>query len=396
MVLTRQSTRASSMASQLQAITVETSTGSTCKPRKKRTKVSEDESQETTSSSKPKRARKLKPEVDKSEFLPRAQSQWKVGAHVSAAGGVENAVLNAASIGANSFALFLKSQRKWESPPLSNESITEFKRLMKELGYESRMVLPHGSYLINLGNPDAAKREKSFACFLDDLKRCEALGLELYNFHPGSTVGETSVETSLSLIADCINRAHVETSRVTVVLENMAGAGNIIGSDFGHLAGIIKLVKDKLRVGVCLDTCHAFAAGYDIRTKDGWNMTLTKFDEQIGLKYLCGMHLNDSKTEYNSKKDRHENIGLGHLGLLSFVHILNDPRTQNIPLILETPSFEQAKEIWGTEISVLQRVSGEGNVCHHNGTTKEGEHLVDIDALVNQLKKSVLNGAKRN
>ncbi|KIM36491.1 hypothetical protein M413DRAFT_449185 [Hebeloma cylindrosporum] len=305
-----------------------------------------------------KRGKTKKKEVDPSLFLERVKGPWKVGAHVSAAGGVENAVTNAIAIGANAFALFLKSQRKWTSRQLSDNSVSEFKKNMKEFGYGNRMVLPHGSYLINLGNPDDKKREKSYDCFLDDLKRCEELDLELYNFHPGSTVGQTTTESSFSLIAECINRAHEETRGVTVVLENMAGGGNIIGSEFSHLAGIIKLVRDKIRVGVCLHTCHAFAAGYDIRTQEGWDLTVKQFDEQIGLKYLCGMHLNDSKTQHNSKKDRHENIGLGYLGLASFRHILSDPRTQNIPLILETPSFEQPAEVWGTEISVLQRLSG--------------------------------------
>ncbi|KAF8886870.1 xylose isomerase-like protein [Gymnopilus junonius] len=301
--------------------------------------------------------------IDTSDFLPRAETPWKVGAHVSAAGGVENAVVNAASIGANAFALFVKSQRKWTSPPMKDESVREFKKRMKDFGYTSRMVLPHGSYLLNLANPDEDKREKSYECFLDDLKRCEALGLELYNFHPGSTVGATTTEASLGHIADCINRAHKETTVITTVLENMAGAGNIIGGNFAHLAGIIERVEDKSRVGICLDTCHSFAAGYDIHTKEGWNLTsfifsVTKFEEEVGLKYLRAMHLNDSKTPCNSRKDRHENIGLGHLGLQAFHHVLTNPRTQNIPLILETPTFDNNRAVWGTEIAVLNRLSG--------------------------------------
>ncbi|KDR69206.1 hypothetical protein GALMADRAFT_104145 [Galerina marginata CBS 339.88] len=337
--------------------------------------------------SKPNEKRKKKAKnaaVDTDDFLPRVDSPWKVGAHVSAAGGVENAVANAAAIGATAFALFLKSQRKWESPPLQDTSVTEFKKRMKEFGYSPRVVLPHGSYLINLGNPDIEKREKSYACFLDDLKRCEDLGLELYNFHPGSTVGQATLSTSIGHIAECINRAHKETSVVTVVLENMAGAGNIIGSEFSHLAGIIEQVEDKMRVGVCLDTCHAFAAGYDIRTQEGWNSTITKFDHQVGLKYLCGMHLNDSKTTYNSRRDRHENIGLGHLGLLAFQHILTDPCTQNIPLILETPNFEQPAAVWGKEIEVLHRISDS-----KRQTSPNSDSVLDVEALVQEVKDSV-------
>ncbi|PFH45140.1 hypothetical protein AMATHDRAFT_51787 [Amanita thiersii Skay4041] len=288
---------------------------------------------------------------------------WKVGAHVSAAGGVENAVLNAAAIGANAFALFLKSQRKWSSPALSSESISLFKSRLQEYDYSSKVVLPHGSYLINLGNPDpgsngpSEKRHKSYECFLDDLRRCELLGLELYNFHPGSTVGAISTQECISLIAECINRAHKETKFVTTVIENMAGAGNVIGSDFAHLGAIIEKVENKSRVGVCLDTCHMFAAGYDIRTSEGWQTMLKGFDEQVGLSYLRGMHLNDSKADLGSKRDRHDNIGLGFLGIRTFRHILSDDRVQGIPLILETQDFEQPKEVWGTEIQTLQQLS---------------------------------------
>ncbi|KAK2459507.1 hypothetical protein APHAL10511_008491 [Amanita phalloides] len=283
---------------------------------------------------------------------------WKVGAHVSSAGGIENSVLNAAAIGANAFALFLKSQRKWNGPPLSNESISLFKSRLKEYDYSTRVILPHGSYLVNLGNPDAAKREKSYECFIDDLKRCEQLGLELYNFHPGSTVGAISTEGCISNIAGSINRAHKETEHVTIVLENMAGSGNVIGSDFAELGGIIGLVEDKSRVGVCLDSCHMFAAGYDIRTKGGWDKMLTEFDQKVGLSYLRGMHLNDSKVDVGSRRDRHENIGLGFLGIRTFAHILSDPRVQGIPLILETPTFEKPEEVWGKEIQVLNSLAG--------------------------------------
>ncbi|KAJ3767089.1 AP endonuclease [Lentinula raphanica] len=300
--------------------------------------------------------------IDLSCLPERVSSKWKVGAHVSAAGGVENAVLDAAKIGANAFALFLKSQRKWSSPPLSEASISSFKSRMKELSYSSKHVLPHGSYLINLGNPDAEKRERSYECFLDDLQRCDLLGLELYNFHPGSTVGLVDPSTSMTHIADCINRSHKDTpgSKVVVVLENMAGSGNVIGSDFAHLGEIINQVEDKSRVGVCLDTCHMFAAGYDIRTKEGWNSTVESFDSHVGLKYLRGMHLNDSKTQVGSKKDRHDNIGVGHLSIQTFALILTDPRMQDIPLVLETPSHEGSSknwDVWIKEIEVLNALS---------------------------------------
>ncbi|KAF8801692.1 AP endonuclease [Phlegmacium glaucopus] len=316
---------------------------------------------------------------DATTSLKRVDSPWKVGAHVSAAGGVENTVTNAIAIGANAFALFLKAHRKWTSPSLTPQSILEFKKRMKQYGYANNMVLPHGNYLINLGNPDSDKREKSYECFLDDLKRCEELGLELYNFHPGSTVGATSTENSIAFIAECINRAHKATKTVKTVMENMAGAGNVIGSKFSDLAGIIAKVEDKTRIGVCIDTCHAFAAGYDIKTKEGWDATMIKFDEEIGLKYLCGMHLNDSKAACNSKKDRHQNIGLGLLGFSAFQYILQDPRTRNIPLILETPTFEQPNEIWSKEIGILQAFT------NAPGAIKSE----DLNSLVQKLKSVV-------
>ncbi|KDQ61279.1 hypothetical protein JAAARDRAFT_191370 [Jaapia argillacea MUCL 33604] len=336
------------------------------------------------------RKKKGKSEVEPNpvDFPVRVSSPWKVGAHVSAAGGVENSITNAALIGANAFALFLKSQRKWTGPPLKSDSIAKFKSRLETFGYSPCHILPHGSYLVNLGNPDDEKREKSYQCFLDELVRAEQLGLTLYNFHPGSTVGLTTMENSISLIAQCLNRAHKETKSVVTVIENMAGSGNVIGSSFKDLGDIIKQVEDKARVGVCLDTCHMFAAGYDIRTKQGWISMITQFDEEVGLKYLRGMHLNDSKAQLASKKDRHENIGLGHLSLRAFHHILTDERVQNIPLILETPSQEN-NDIWIKEVEILNRLStlkldepkdagGEGD---------EGGQL--LDAMMEEIKEVV-------
>ncbi|KAF9448286.1 AP endonuclease [Macrolepiota fuliginosa MF-IS2] len=346
----------------------------------------------------PSRRAKVKHVSKPETFIPRVKSLWKVGAHVSASGGVENAVTNAAKIGANAFALFLKSQRKWTSPALTEESIKLFKERMKEHEYSAEVVLPHGSYLINLGNPDQDKREKAFECFLDDLKRCELLGLKYYNFHPGSTVGNATKEESISLIAQCINRAHRETKYVVTVVENMAGAGNAIGGDFMDLHGIINEVEDKSRVGVCLDTCHTFASGYDLRTETAWNEMMTKFDEQVGLSYLRGMHLNDSKTELGSKKDRHENIGLGFLALGTFRHLMNDPRVQNIPMILETPSFELPVDVWAKEIAVLQQLSATTTKSKDNGEALRsviGEARTD-EALTDVVKAAVriAEGAK--
>ncbi|KAH0826901.1 xylose isomerase-like protein [Lanmaoa asiatica] len=333
-----------------------------------------------------------------SDFTPRVSSAWKVGAHVSAAGGVENTVVNAARVRrvssllcfvlsgnnlmyprrANAFALFVKSQRKWSSPPLTDENVASFKARMNEFGYDPEYVLPHGSYLINLANPDEAKREKSYECFLDDLKRCERLGLMLYNFHPGSTVGNATKDESISFVAQCLNRAHKETSSVITVIENMASAKNIIGSQFTELRNIIEQVEDKSRVGVCLDTCkHSIQRGTAYMTL----LIVATFDEQVGLSYLRGMHLNDSKTPLGSKKDRHENIGLGTLKLSAFLTILSDPRVQNIPLILETPTFE-AMEVWECEIKVLNMLSevgaGSGACVEEERHTRKEEILREM------------------
>ncbi|EJD35058.1 AP endonuclease [Auricularia subglabra TFB-10046 SS5] len=302
--------------------------------------------------------RAKKAAADEAPLPVRVQSAWKVGAHVSAAGGVENAVLNAARIGAGAFALFLKSQRKWVSPPLQQANADAFTAAMKAHGYAPEHVLPHGSYLLNLGNADKAKREQSYGCFLDDLKRCEQLGLLLYNFHPGSTVGACTVAEACGTIAASLNRAHKETARVVTVLENMAGQGNVVGSRFEDLRDIIALVEDKSRVGVCLDTCHMFAAGYDIRTAEAYEKTMAEFDAVVGRQYLRGMHLNDSKGDLACKKDRHENIGLGKLGLRAFAHVMRDARARGVPLVLETPN-EDDPGVWAVELGVLHELVGD-------------------------------------
>ncbi|KAG9313328.1 xylose isomerase-like protein [Chiua virens] len=354
--------------------------------------VEPDESEQTDADVSPtKRPRKAGRKKDHripkpSDFHSRVSSAWKVGAHVSAAGGVENAVVNAARVRANAFALFVKSQRKWSSPQLTDESVTSFKARMIEFGYDPKHVLPHGSYLINLANPDKAKREKSYECFLDDLQRCERLGLMYYNFHPGSTVGNATKEESISHIAQCLNRAHKETSFVVTVIENMCGHGNVIGSQFTDLRGVIEQVEDKSRVG-----------GYDISTKAGWDTTMAIFDDQVGLSYLRGMHLNDSKTPLGSKKDRHENIGLGTLGLSAFLTILSDPRVQNIPLILETPTFE-AVEVWEREIQVLNTLSEVGAASVVNAKDEGGTVGERLNRLVGDIQNVVREycGPKEN
>jgi len=273
-----------------------------------------------------------------------------VGAHVSASGGVENAVKNAAQIGASGFALFTKNQRQWVAKPLSEKSIAKFKDFMQEHGYNADAVLPHDSYLINLGHPEIEKREKSYNAFVDEIKRVETLGLKYLNFHPGSHLKKISEEECLDLISENINKAIKDTESCILVLETTAGQGSNLGYKFEHLAYIIDKVEDKSRIGVCIDTAHIFAAGYDIRSKEAYEKTMQEFDEIIGFKYLKGMHINDSKAKFASRVDRHHSLGKGEIGLDAFKFIMQDERIDNIPLILETIE----PEIWADEIKLLK------------------------------------------
>ncbi|CDJ56158.1 endonuclease V, putative [Eimeria maxima] len=283
-----------------------------------------------------------------------AKSRKFVGAHISAAGGVHNALISCFNVKGQAFALFLKCQRKWVSPPLALTAITGFKERCDQLELDKAMqVLPHGSYLINVANPDKTKQENAYKAFLDDLQRCETLGIKLYNIHPGSTVGDCSKEEGIRNIAAAVNRAHKDTKFVVVVLENMAGQKNVIGSKFEDLRDIIDLVEDKDRVGVCLDTCHLFAAGYDIRTAEKFEKVMEDFDSIVGYKFLKGMHLNDSKSELSSGLDRHELLGKGHLGLEPFRYIMRHPwRFKDMPLVLETPDPTEGS-IWKKEIKQM-------------------------------------------
>ena len=272
------------------------------------------------------------------------------GAHVSASGGVENAVKNAKDIGATAFALFTKNQRQWIASKLTAEQIANFKEAMAEAGFSAAQILPHDSYLINLGHPDQEGLEKSRESFFEEMHRCELLGLDRLNFHPGSHLKRISEEGSLDRIADSINMALERTKGVTAVLENTAGQGSNLGYKFEHLAYIIDRVEDKSRVGVCLDTCHSFAAGYDLRTKEACDATFAEFDRVIGFNYLRGMHLNDAMRPLGSHIDRHSPMGEGEIGIECFKYIASDPRFDNIPLILETPDEER----WAQEIAQLR------------------------------------------
>lgn len=272
-----------------------------------------------------------------------------IGAHVSSSGGVENAPLHAKEIGAKAFALFTRNQRQWRSSPLSAKSITLFKERCAEFGFAPEHILPHDSYLINLGNPDAEGLTKSREAFLDEMHRCEQLGLKLLNFHPGSHLNKMEPEACLALIADSINWTLAQTEGVTAVIENTAGQGTNLGYTFEQIATIIEQVEDKSRVGVCIDTAHTLASGYEIRTAEGFADTFRKFEEVIGFHYLRGIHLNDSKKELSTRVDRHDSVGKGVMGMELFRMLMQDSRFDNIPIILETPD----ESLWAEEIRLL-------------------------------------------
>ena len=273
-----------------------------------------------------------------------------IGAHVSASGGVEFAPVNAHEIGANAFALFTKNQRQWVSKPLKEENIRLFKENCTKYNFQTDYILPHDSYLINLGHPEEEGLEKSRAAFLDEMQRCEQLGLKLLNFHPGSHLNKISIEDCLALIAESINLTLEKTKGVTAVIENTAGQGSNLGSEFWQLRYIIDRVNDKSRVGICLDTCHTYTAGYGI--VNDYDKVFDEFEKEVGFEYLRGMHLNDSKKELGSHVDRHDNIGQGLIGSAFFERLMKDSRFDNMPLILETP--DESK--WAEEIAWLRSV----------------------------------------
>jgi deoxyribonuclease-4 len=272
-----------------------------------------------------------------------------IGAHVSASGGVENAPVNAAAIGAKAFALFTRNQRQWKSSPLTKNSIRLFRVNCEKYGYQPFQILPHDSYLINLGHPEQEGLDKSREAFLDEMLRCEQLGLDRLNFHPGGSLTKISDEECLLRIAESINITLDKTNGVIAVIENTAGQGSNLGFKFEQIRFIIDHVEDKSRAGVCIDTCHTFAAGYDLSTETAFKATFNIFDEVIGFRYLKGMHINDSKKGLGSRVDRHDSLGKGTLGIEVFKWLIHDPRFDDMPLILETPD----ETVWEEEIKML-------------------------------------------
>lgn len=277
-----------------------------------------------------------------------------IGAHVSASGGVQNTPLAADAIGAKAFALFTGFSNRWASKPISDEIAEAFKSNCEAKGYDPSVILPHDNFLINLGSPDPQKLAMSRKSFLDEFRRCEALGLKMLNFHPGSHLGQLEVDACLDLIAESINITLDQTEGVMAVLESTAGQGTNLGYRFEHLASIIDRVEDKTRVGVCVDTCHTHSAGYNLATEEGYEATWKEFDDVVGAGYLKALHLNDNKRTLGSRIDRHELIGFGSLGEEFFIRLVNDPRFDDMPLILETPDPDR----WAEEIAWLYSMIG--------------------------------------
>ncbi|WWO95823.1 MAG: deoxyribonuclease IV [Candidatus Dasytiphilus stammeri] len=276
-----------------------------------------------------------------------------IGVHVSITGGLENAVLQAHYLNASAFALFVKNPRQWMSVPMNEESINNFIKFCKKYNFTSNQIVPHTSYLINLGHPVKYNLEKSRESFIDEINRCNKLKLKFINFHPGSHLNQISILSCIKRIAESINIAFDNTTNIIGLIENTAGQGSTIGHSFEQIASIIDQVEDKSRIGVCFDTCHAFSAGYNFTTQETYQKTFLDFDKIISLTYLRAMHLNDSKNFINSRIDRHENLGKGNIGLPFFRWIIKDVRFEQIPMILETPNFL----IWKEEIAWLKRIA---------------------------------------
>ncbi|TQC76569.1 deoxyribonuclease IV [Pantoea dispersa] len=273
-----------------------------------------------------------------------------IGAHVSASGGVDQAVIRAHEIEATAFALFTKNQRQWKAAPLSAQVIDAFKTACDQYNFCAAQILPHDSYLINLGHPVMDALEKSREAFIDEMQRAEQLGLTLLNFHPGSHLQQIDEDACLKRIAESINIALDKTHNVVAVIENTAGQGSNLGFRFEHLAAIIDHVEDKSRVGVCIDTCHAFAGGYDLRSEAACEATFAEFERVVGFQYLRGMHLNDAKSTLGSRVDRHHSLGEGNIGKTAFSWLMKDARFDGIPMILETIN----PDIWKDEIAWLK------------------------------------------
>jgi deoxyribonuclease IV len=275
-----------------------------------------------------------------------------IGAHTSAQGGAYNALLEGQAIGATTIQLFTRNQRQWAAKPLTEEEIALFKETLTVTGLKK--IMSHDSYLINLGSADSEMLKKSRKAFKEELLRCQQLGISFLNFHPGAA-GSESVEDCLLRICDSLLYLEdiVDKGHTRLLLETTAGQGSSVGHCFEHLAFVIQRVHKKIPIGICIDTCHIFAAGYDIRTKAAWEKTLDQFDTSVGLKYLCAFHVNDSIKPLGSRRDRHASLGKGEIGLECFKVMMQHPKLREIPKYLETPH----PDIWADEITTLREFS---------------------------------------
>jgi deoxyribonuclease-4 len=266
-----------------------------------------------------------------------------LGAHMSISGGLHLAIERGMQVKCEALQIFSKNSNQWKSKPLQEAEIAEFKKSRREWG--NFTILVHDSYLINLGSPKEPDRQKSIHAFLDEMERCERLDLPYLVFHPGAHLG-AGEDDGCRFVAESLNDILLETSgfKVIPLMETTAGQGTTLGYTFDHLRQILDLLNTPERIGVCVDTCHIFTAGYDIRTREGYDRTFEAFDQIVGLGTLKAFHLNDSKKEFLSRVDRHEHIGKGYIGLEAFQFLMNDPRFKTIPMVLETPKGETHKE----------------------------------------------------
>ncbi|MFQ6616403.1 MAG: deoxyribonuclease IV [Fidelibacterota bacterium] len=278
-----------------------------------------------------------------------------LGAHVSAAGGVHNAPKRGTDIGADAIQIFTANQNQWFPKQPSEEDTAQFREEMKR--EPPRVCVSHASYLLNMGSPENKKLTMSRSAFLAEIDRCDACGIPYFMFHPGSHM-KTDEASCLACIAESIDYCLEKRpgSRVGILVENTAGQGSTVGYTFEHLAFLIEQVQYPDRVGICFDTQHAFAAGYDIRTEKGWNDTLKHFDQTVGLDRIKAVHINDSKRELGSRVDRHENVGKGLLGMETFWCLVNDDRFREIPMILETPASDPST--YAEELVLLKKLIG--------------------------------------
>ncbi len=274
----------------------------------------------------------------------------QLGAHVSAAGGVDKAPTRGHEIGCQCIQVFTRNQRTWKAKPVSDQEANNFRHQRVEQGIGA--VMSHTSYLINLAAPDPEKYSKSYEAMEAELERCHKLGIELMNFHPGAHL-QTGVETGIARIAEALNglcRDHPDKGDVLLVLEIVAGQGSTVGRTFEELAAILERLEEPQRFGICIDTAHAFAGGYDLITEEGWEQTWREFQRVLGMEQLVALHLNDSKAPFDSRKDRHALIGRGYIGPETFRRLVTDPRLQGLPMFLETPG---GPEGWAEELKWL-------------------------------------------